>query len=167
MLAVLRIHDPGEEAVPLEAGVLFVHDERTVQVVGDVVVVQRGAGQAARLARAAPEQLADLEDAVVATVGVVGVGVKAGLVVGDADPGGEVVGPHAQRAELARQLTALQNARAGPGGAQQRTRQPRNAIHHSVRLSVLRLRTLFYVSGTTSRRAPHANCVAPVFSLQS
>lgn len=122
---------------------LFVHLQRTLQVVGDVVIAQRGAGQAARLAGPAPVQLADLEDAVVATVVVLGGGVETRLVVSDAHPGRNMVGAHAQRQQLARQLAALVHARSGQ--REQRARQPCDAIHRSVRLTVLRTRTLFYV----------------------
>lgn len=99
----------------------------------------------------------------VTAVWVIGRGVEARLVVGDADPCGDVVGAHAERAQLPRQLAALENARARHH-RQQRTRQPRNAIHRSMRMTVLSSRTLFYVSATDlPPRAALQVCRARIF----
>lgn len=146
MFAMLWVHYPGKEPISLDSRMFFMDGECTVQVVGDVVISQCRARQARRFARTAPVQFADLEDAMVSAIGVVSGGVEARLVESDADPCGDVVRAHTECAQLARQLAPIEYARAGD--RQKRTRQPRDAIHRSVRLTDLRPRTHFYVSTT-------------------
>lgn len=97
----------------------------------------------------------------VAAVRIVGSSVEARLVVGNADPGGDMFGLDTERLQVACQLAAPVDARVRD--REKRTSQPRDAIHLYGRLTVLRTRTLFYVVTGLPPRAPLAKCVTPVF----
>lgn len=158
VLAMLRVNHPGEKSVTLNPIVFLAYFEGALQIVCDVIVPQGGAGQPAGLVGAAPVKLADLEDAVVAAVGVARRGVEAGLVVGDAHPGGEVA-VDAQGGEAARELAALEHARARHG--QQRARPVHGADHRHLRSGAGAPAPRVILRA--SRHAPRNLCRARIF----
>lgn len=154
----MRVHHPREEPVALQARVLLVDLQRALDVVGDVLVAERGARGAARLPRPAPVQLADLQEPVVAAAVVLRRRIEAGLVEGDAHPGGDVVALHAEQLQVARQLAAVVDARAGQRG--QRTHPQRDGEHFKC-VCAHDERARYFIQTTTRR----AECVAPVLTV--
>lgn len=96
VLAVLRINDPGEEAIALESCVFLVDFLRALQVVSDVVIAEGRTRDLTSFSRTTPVQFTYLEYPMITTVAIISGSVKSGLMESDANPGRQMFLFHAQ-----------------------------------------------------------------------